>query len=353
MLRPSSASPSCVELRSSCFNGHASEPRLSRLPPQPPHQTPAVTPRPRSARPSPSTPAAGRNVRPATSGGEGWARARARRSSMAAAAANAQWPPPRAVVRGRWSHIASNTPLDSASAVYACAWDEAGSGGSGAARPATVAMGRRNSARRSSLGGESPLARRPTITCNTAGASDAAGAAGAPQGHSAVAMGRRNSARRSSLGGESPLARRPTITCNAANDAAGYSRAAEVGGPQTAALGRRRSARRASLGGESPLARRPTIASAAGSAASSGEHPGADLGANGPSSGDGAEASPPQQEPNGDVSPAGAGVAAALRLRSGGAAGRHGSVDSVRDSWGLDERLSAGLARPGCSRPEV
>ena len=305
MLRPSSASPSCVELRSSCFNGHASEPRLSRLPPQPPHQTPAVTPRPRSARPSPSTPAAGRNVRPATSGGEGWARARARRSSMAAAAANAQWPPPRAVVRGRWSHIASNTPLDSASAVYACAWDEAGSGGSGAARPATVAMGRRNSARRSSLGGESPLARRPTITCN------------------------------------------------AANDAAGYSRAAEAGGPQAAALGRRRSARRASLGGESPLARRPTIASAAGSAASSGEHPGADLSANGPSSGDGAEASPPQQEPNGDVSPAGAGVAAALRLRSGGAAGRHGSVDSVRDSWGLDERLSAGLARPGCSRPEV
>ena len=166
-------------------------------------------------------------------------------------------------------------------------------------------------------------------------------------------MGRRNSARRSSLGGESPLARRPTITCNAANDAAGYSRAAEAGGPQAAALGRRRSARRASLGGESPLARRPTIASAAGSAASSGEHPGADLGANGPSSGDGAEASPPQQEPNGDVSPAGAGVAAALRLRSGGAAGRHGSVDSVRDSWGLDERLSAGLARPGCSRPEV
>ena len=298
MLRPSSTSPSCVELRASCFNSHASEQRLIRQPPQPPHQTPAVTPRPCSARLSPSSPTAGRKVRPATSGGgEGWARARARRSSVAAAVAKAQWPPPRAAVRGRGSHIASNTPSD------ACAWGEPGSGGSGAARPAAE-------------------------------------------------LGRRYSARRSSLGGESPLARRPTITCNAANDAAGYPTrtAGTAGVPQASALGRRRSARRASLGGESPLARRPAIVSAAGS----GAHLSTDLGANGPLNGDGAEASPPQQDPNGNVSPAGAGAAAALQRRSAeGAAGRHGSVDSARDSWGLDERLSAGLARPGCSRPEV
>ena len=213
-------------------------------------------------------------------------------------AAKAQWPPPRAVnnIRGsgRWSHIASNTlPLDST-----CALGEPGSGGSGAARPA-AAVGRRNSARRSSLGGESHLARRPTITCNLAeyneaGYPHATDAGGAPQGHQAAA-----------------------------------------------AMGRRRSARRASLGGESPLARRPTIASAVASGASSGAHLSADLGAIRPSGGDGAEASPPQQDLNGDVSPAGAGVAAALRLRSaGGAAGRHSSADSSIDSWGLDERLS-------------
>ena len=32
MLRPSSTSPSCVELRASCFNSHASEQRLIRQP---------------------------------------------------------------------------------------------------------------------------------------------------------------------------------------------------------------------------------------------------------------------------------------------------------------------------------
>ena len=302
MLRASASSPGCVELQASYFDGHASKPRLLSLPPRPPHQTPHQTPRPRSARPSPSSSAIGLLVvRPATSGGEGCSQ-RSSCQAGAAAKGKAQWPPPRAV-RGRWSHIASGTapPLsssDSSPAVCACAWGD----GSEAAHPA-AALGRRNSARRSSLGGESPLARRPTITCVPPGDT-------APQGHPAAALGRRNSARRASVGGESPLARRPT-----------------------------------------------TIASPD---ACSGADPGAGQGAGGWSSADRVETSPPQQHPYGNACDTGAaamaGATAALRRRSAcGTAARRGSVGSARpvESMGLDERLSAGLALPGCSRPEA
>ena len=154
----------------------------------------------------------------------------------------------------------------------------------------------RSPTRRASLVASAPLLPQ--------GSSCACAWGGAPDAALGTSLGRRNSVRHASLRGESPDAppsRRAVLrpTGDPASDAAGCPRAADPG---------------------------------AHSGAESGADPGADLGAD-PGAADrqascgGADTSLPQVGSNGNGSPAGAGGAAAVRLRSpGGAVGRRGSV---------------------------
>ena len=306
MLHGSVSSPGRVELQASSLDTHDPKPRHapragvqassidSRLVRNPPHQTPADTPATlRTVQPNPRR-ASSIGLQPITTG------ASAGGATPLLASTGDGYAPRRA------SPVAAQEPQS----------------------PTALWPPPRSPARRASLVASAPLLpQASSCACAWGGAPDAAPGA---------ALGRGNSVRHARLGGKSPDA--PPSRCASrlptsepASDAAGCPRAVDPGAHSGAEPG-----------------------------ADPGAGPGAEMGAD-PGSADrqlscgGADASPPPRSgSNGNVSPAGGGGAAAVRLRSPGAApGRRGSVP-VGAVWdAAPQQLIAALMAPTPPAPSL